>query len=243
MILVTYFLFVPFLPIPIVILAITISRKTRTERLGSARLSFSALTTYKNTPSKDNEAWLDRKWCFYLFNFTLETIDIYLYVLLRVDRRFHISNGTSGPGDYRAGQSPWEKPQESGDIGAGCRRVNSEEEMFNDHRPTGPHQHCITPKTVVFQGYFTAVYKSYNSNDIHVTRTMNPGDDGTFWDLFHLDGQTTDKADLDCSVLNKKLFIAYKDNSSAPNCGWQRALTGKPGAHGRFTMNMLMASH
>ncbi|KIY01725.1 uncharacterized protein Z520_01863 [Fonsecaea multimorphosa CBS 102226] len=153
---VTYFLFLSFLPIPIVILAVIIPRKTRVEKFGKGRWrtkiavlltssvllclgsSFRAATAYKTPRPKNNPAWFDKKWCFYFFNFTLETIVIYLYLLLRVDRRFHIPNGSKGPGDYSAGQRSQEKPQEVGDSGGGssvATRVNSEEEVFDDHVP------------------------------------------------------------------------------------------------------------
>ncbi|KIW34305.1 uncharacterized protein PV07_01092 [Cladophialophora immunda] len=153
---VTYFLFLSFLPIPIVVLAILLPRKTRVEKFGSGRWrskvgvlltssvllclgsSFRAATAYKDPRPKNNPAWFDKKWCFYLFNFTLETIVIYLYLLLRVDRRFHVPNGSKGPGDYSAVQRPQETQQDSGESGGDssvATRVNSEEEVFDDHMP------------------------------------------------------------------------------------------------------------
>jgi hypothetical protein len=42
--------------------------------------------------------------CFYVFNFVVEIIAVYLYAFLRVDLRFHIPDGARGPGSYVAGK-------------------------------------------------------------------------------------------------------------------------------------------
>jgi hypothetical protein len=153
---VTYFLLLSFFPIPIVLFSVLLPRKTSVERFGSGRwrtkvavlltssgllclgASYRAATTFKNPRPKDSPAWFDKKWCFYFFNFTLETIVIYLYLLLRVDRRFHVPNGSKGPGDYSAAQSITETPQDMGEISGSsvaATRVNSEEEVFDDQVP------------------------------------------------------------------------------------------------------------
>ncbi|KAI1824082.1 hypothetical protein F4861DRAFT_280936 [Xylaria intraflava] len=49
--------------------------------------------------------WYDSKPAFYVFSFALEIGVLSLYTFTRVDRRFHVPDGSAGPGDYsrRAG--------------------------------------------------------------------------------------------------------------------------------------------
>ncbi|KAK4941779.1 hypothetical protein LTR10_018383 [Elasticomyces elasticus] len=151
----TYLLMIAFLPIPMVILGILVPRKTRLEKFGTGRwrtkiaillttsvllclgAAFRSGTTYKNPRTRDDPAWYDAKWCFYFFNFTLEIIVVYLYIILRVDLRFHVPNGSKGPGDYVPENRPHkevESMQESR-RSSGVSRVMSEEEVFDDETP------------------------------------------------------------------------------------------------------------
>ncbi|KKK11852.1 hypothetical protein P175DRAFT_0559831 [Aspergillus ochraceoroseus IBT 24754] len=45
-------------------------------------------------------AWFDSKACFYVFNFVLEILLLSLLTFSRIDKRFHIPNGSTRPGDY-----------------------------------------------------------------------------------------------------------------------------------------------
>ncbi|EXJ84756.1 hypothetical protein A1O3_05428 [Capronia epimyces CBS 606.96] len=156
---VTYLLFISFLPILMVILGLIVPRKTRLEKFGSGRwrtkitilltssvllclgASFRSATTYKNPRPRNDPAWYHAKWCFYFFNFTIEILVIYLYLILRVDLRFHIPDRSKGPGDYVSGP----KSEEDREAGAGAgqsrrsassmTRVLSEEEVFDDTSP------------------------------------------------------------------------------------------------------------
>ncbi|KNG91380.1 hypothetical protein ANOM_000420 [Aspergillus nomiae NRRL 13137] len=47
-----------------------------------------------------NPPWYDSKACFYVFNFVLEIMILSLLTFSRFDRRFHIPNGSTQPGDY-----------------------------------------------------------------------------------------------------------------------------------------------
>jgi hypothetical protein len=149
----TYFMFFSFLPIPMTIIGLIVPRKTRVEKFGSGRwrtkiailltsatllclgAAFRVGTSFKDPRPMINPAWYQAKWCFYVFNFTVEIIVVYLYLILRVDRRFHIPNGSKGPGDYvdetrvNAGQT---RPLS----GWSGRRIMSEEEVFDDASPT-----------------------------------------------------------------------------------------------------------
>ncbi|KAK0661608.1 hypothetical protein QBC41DRAFT_382913 [Cercophora samala] len=48
-------------------------------------------------------AWYHSKAAFYCFNFGVELVVVYGYAVARFDRRFHVPDGSSGPGDYGKG--------------------------------------------------------------------------------------------------------------------------------------------
>ncbi|KAH8882377.1 hypothetical protein GQ53DRAFT_753675 [Thozetella sp. PMI_491] len=113
----TYLAVLSFLPIPIVIVAQLWPRAARVEKFGtgswrtkirlvlftSTLLSFGATyrvaVNYMPRPVSD-PAWYHSKAAFYCVNFVIELIVVFTYVITRFDRRFHIPNGSSGPGDY-----------------------------------------------------------------------------------------------------------------------------------------------
>ena len=118
-----FFAIVSFLPIPMVALALILPRKTHIEKFGSGRFrtkvfvlltasisvclgaAFRCGTAWK-TPvphSQPLPAYYSRVY-FYVFNFVVEIIAVYLYAFLRVDLRFHIPDGARGPGSYAAGK-------------------------------------------------------------------------------------------------------------------------------------------
>jgi hypothetical protein len=47
-----------------------------------------------------NPAWFHSKASFYVFNFVLEILILCLLTFSRIDKRFHIPNGSTKPGDY-----------------------------------------------------------------------------------------------------------------------------------------------
>lgn len=115
----TFYAAISFLPIVLVVGGLIIPRKTRVEKFGSGRFrhkvvillisatlicagaSFRAGTNFAGGERpRTNPANYQNKACFYVFNFTVEIIVIYLYVLARIDKRFHIPNNSHGPGDY-----------------------------------------------------------------------------------------------------------------------------------------------
>jgi hypothetical protein len=147
----SYLMFVSFLPIPMVVLCLLVRRKTRLEKFGTGRwrtkaaillvssallcmgATFRIATSYKNPRPLDNPAWYHAKWCFYLFNFTVEIIVIYLFLAFRVDRRFHVPNKSKGPGDYAReyGVGEDEKQPEEPGRGSTVTRVVSNQERYD----------------------------------------------------------------------------------------------------------------
>jgi Protein of unknown function (DUF3112) len=146
----TYFAVAAFLPITLVAIGVVLpkyrrnSAAHRIEKFGSGRFrtkirilllsaalitlgaGFRAGVAYVPRPVQD-PAWYHSKAAFYTFNFAVEIVVLVLYAVARVDRRFHVPNGASGPGDYSAGsQGPPEmKPK---------TRILSEEEVIEDFR-------------------------------------------------------------------------------------------------------------
>jgi hypothetical protein len=135
----TYFAVYAFMPIPMVLIALVIPRKARLEKFGSGRfrskiailLVATALLTlgagfrsgglYVAYP-RDHPAWYQSKACFYLFNFTIDITVLLLFVVLRIDQRFHVPDGSKEPGDFSRDQKS-------------AFRVKSEEEVFDDAPP------------------------------------------------------------------------------------------------------------
>jgi hypothetical protein len=141
----TYFAVAAFLPIPLLLLSVIPPKKSRVEKFGQGRfrtkmyvlvastllLSFAAAfkagVAYLPRPLA-HPAWYHSKACFYIFNFTVEIIVVALYAIIRVDKRFHIPNGSHKPGDYSGGL---ERKTSLAD------RVLSEERVFDDEGSEG----------------------------------------------------------------------------------------------------------
>ncbi|KAL2004012.1 hypothetical protein VTN02DRAFT_1075 [Thermoascus thermophilus] len=116
----TYFAAISFLPFPILAYVVLAPRKGgRIDHFGTGRwrtkilivcaagfllclgASFRAGTSFKTPRPADNPAWYHHKACFYIFNFTLELLVVYIYLLGRVDQRFYVPDGSSQVKHYR----------------------------------------------------------------------------------------------------------------------------------------------
>ncbi|WQF80351.1 hypothetical protein CDEST_05365 [Colletotrichum destructivum] len=53
--------------------------------------------------------WWHHKACYYIFNYDLEIVVIFVYALMRFDLRFHIPDGARKPGDYLKGQHAYKR--------------------------------------------------------------------------------------------------------------------------------------
>jgi hypothetical protein len=148
----TYLMFISFLPIPMVILGLVLPRQTRVDKFGTGRwrtkiailltssvllclgAAFRAGTNFKNPRPVNDPAWYQAKWCFYFFNFTVEILVVYLYLALRVDRRFHIPDGSKGSyGQQGVSQETEKDVRPTSNDSA--MRIMSEEEVFDDKSP------------------------------------------------------------------------------------------------------------
>ena len=157
-----YLLFVAFLPIPLILFGLVLPRKTRLEKFGTGRwrtkvrillLASALLTTgagfrtgtaFMSPRPRTHPYWFDSKACLYIFDFTLEIIVLYLYVVVRVDKRFYVPDHAKGPGDYNpermaageAGSAEADGPTGDSDRSSFVRghRIMSEEEVFDDEK-------------------------------------------------------------------------------------------------------------
>ena len=144
----TYYCIIAFLPIPLIIITLVIPHKTRVEKFGSGRIrtkiiillisstlltlgaAFRTGTSYRTPRPRNDPAWYQSKACFYIFNLTIEYIVVLLYVIVRVDMRFHVPNGSKGPGYYSGQQL--KEAEVNGDGANGQPRIMTEEEVFDD---------------------------------------------------------------------------------------------------------------
>ena len=144
----TFYAVISFLPILLVVGGLIIPRKTRVEKFGSGRFrhkiailllasillcagaTFRVAVNYAGGKRpRDDPAPYQSKACFYIFNFTVEILVIYLYVLVRVDQRFFIPSGSHGPGDYS--RKPDAEAADKNESTEGIH-IASEEEVFDD---------------------------------------------------------------------------------------------------------------
>ncbi|KAH8695580.1 hypothetical protein BGW36DRAFT_382972 [Talaromyces proteolyticus] len=113
----TYMAFFSFLPLPIILLILLVPRHPSipVEKFGTAGSWTSKLLIVLVTslllclgasfrdgvnflPSRlaSNPYTVQNKACFYVFNFTIEIIVVYMFVLVRIDKRFWVPNGSEG---------------------------------------------------------------------------------------------------------------------------------------------------
>ncbi|CEJ58026.1 hypothetical protein PMG11_06698 [Penicillium brasilianum] len=133
---VTYFAIVSFLPLPIVSLVLFFAEKDKVASFGSGSwrtkalivfvagtllclgASFRAGTTWMPPrPVNDPPAYM-HKACFYVFNFGIDISVVILFLFSRVDKRFHVPNGSSKVRHYR-GSDVAEKSDSVGQIQEG----------------------------------------------------------------------------------------------------------------------------
>jgi len=115
----TLFAVVSSLPIVIVLFTLATSKGRRPEKFGAGKMSYKIATLLTGSALLSLGAWYRcgtswktpvprseplpayfSKACFYVFNFVVEILVVYMYAILRVDLRFHVPNGAKGPGSY-----------------------------------------------------------------------------------------------------------------------------------------------
>ncbi|RSL84617.1 hypothetical protein CEP52_016389 [Fusarium oligoseptatum] len=115
-----YLAVLAFLPIPGVIVTLLLSRSSLIDYFGQGTMRtkvvlllftsvllslgacFRAGGAFIQRPTED-PGWFNSKAAYYCFNYVIELVVVFTYALSRFDRRFHIPNGSKGPGDYSNG--------------------------------------------------------------------------------------------------------------------------------------------
>ncbi|KAF1846617.1 uncharacterized protein K460DRAFT_377772 [Cucurbitaria berberidis CBS 394.84] len=118
----TFFAIIATLPLPITLLSLVV-RHPPHERFGAGRLRTKVTVLLVSTTLLSLGAWYRcgalwhspvprshplpgflSKAPFYVFNFLVEIITVYMYAIARVDLQWHIPNGAKGPGSYSGSQ-------------------------------------------------------------------------------------------------------------------------------------------
>jgi membrane protease YdiL (CAAX protease family) len=115
---ITLLLVITCLPIPHILVAFLFPRSEQEESFGQGRMTTKVIIVALSSalcmliagfktgalwsPQRPvtNPAWFDAKAPFYVFNFVLEILILTLLTFSRIDKRFHIPNGSTKPGDY-----------------------------------------------------------------------------------------------------------------------------------------------
>ncbi|KAE8167462.1 hypothetical protein BDV40DRAFT_312728 [Aspergillus tamarii] len=115
---ITYLLVFTCLPLVQVLIAFILPKSRREESFGQGGMAskiaivvlssclciliagFKAGVNWSPPRPVTNPPWYDSKACFYVFNFVLEIMILSLLTFSRFDKRFHIPNGSTRPGDY-----------------------------------------------------------------------------------------------------------------------------------------------
>lgn len=116
----TFLAVISSLPIFIVLGSLAVPRRGAHDRFGSGRFRTKVIVLLIGASLASLGAWYRcataweppvprsrplpayfHKVNFYIFNFALEILIVYMYAIMRVDLRFHIPNGAKGPGSYK----------------------------------------------------------------------------------------------------------------------------------------------
>jgi hypothetical protein len=130
----TFLAVVSSLPILIVLLSLAIPRRSRPEKFGAGKMSVKIAILLAGSTLLTLGAWYrcGTSWqtpvprsqplpgyfakpCFYIFNFGVEILTVYLYAIVRVDLRFHVPDGAKGPGSYAVQESANNTNEEEGE--------------------------------------------------------------------------------------------------------------------------------
>jgi len=140
----TSFAVLAFLPVPVVALAAALPRPSRLEKFGQGRFrtkrrlllgtallltlgaAFRTGVAFDVRPAAQ-PAWFHHRAAYYCFNYVVELLVVYAYTVARFDRRFHVPDGSSGPGHYAGGR-------QGKDAGL-ADRVNAEADVFGSDAP------------------------------------------------------------------------------------------------------------
>lgn len=137
---ITYLLVFTCVPLLHVLAAVMLPRSPREESFGQGRMAtkvavvtassclciiiagFKAGITWSPPRPMTNPAWYHSKAAFFVFTFVPEILVLFILTMLRFDKRFHVPNGSTKPGDY----SGWTQPSSEGSEDMGSQRKTSQ---------------------------------------------------------------------------------------------------------------------
>lgn len=115
----TFLAVISFLPLPILAIAFAVPRRQSHDKFGAGKLRTKVAVLITGTvlvcfgaSYRAGTMWLTpipmtqplpayyHKTAFYFVDFGVEIFTVFLYAIMRVDRRFHVPNGAKGPGSY-----------------------------------------------------------------------------------------------------------------------------------------------
>jgi hypothetical protein len=114
----TYLLAITILPLVIILFGLILPRSTIPIPFGHGSLQskviiliigtcfciliagFRSGTTWESPRPINQPAWYDDQECFYIFNLTFDILIIYLYAIARIDKRFHVPDGSGKAKSY-----------------------------------------------------------------------------------------------------------------------------------------------
>ncbi|KAJ0115333.1 hypothetical protein J7T55_012610 [Diaporthe amygdali] len=146
----TFLTLLAFLPIPVTLLAVVAPRAHRPEKFGQGRqrtkiwlLLFTSViltlgagfrigVNFTTPRPANNPAWFHSKACFYCFNFVIELAVVYAYAIARFDRRYHVPDGSNGPGHYSGERVGDNRGLGRGGLTMSNLSINRESDVFGD---------------------------------------------------------------------------------------------------------------
>ena len=147
----TFLAALAFLPIPITLVAVTAPRVNhRPEKFGQGRqrtkiwlllftsavlalgAGFRIGVSFTAPRPAADPAWYHSKACFYCFNFVIELVVVYAYAIARFDRRYHVPDGSSGPGHYSGARVGDGRGLGRAGVAPSSLTVNRESDVFGD---------------------------------------------------------------------------------------------------------------
>lgn len=127
----TFLAVLSFLPLPIIALAFAAPSKHRPDAFGAGSLRMKTAVLVTGTvlvclgaTYRCGTLWLTpvprsmplpgylHKAAFYVVDFVVEILTVYLYAIMRVDLRFHVPDGAKGPGSYSQSETLEEGKEE-----------------------------------------------------------------------------------------------------------------------------------
>ncbi|KAF1993171.1 hypothetical protein P154DRAFT_527975 [Amniculicola lignicola CBS 123094] len=130
----TFLAIVATLPIPAVLVAIAIPHQVPHDRFGAGRFRTKVAVLLTGSTLLALGAWYRcgtawqhpvprnrpmpeyfHKAAFYVFNFVVEILTVYLYAIMRVDLRYHVPDGAKGKGSYSVQKAAENRENESGE--------------------------------------------------------------------------------------------------------------------------------